>query len=660
MATTRLFMCCALLMLPALSRTAWAAAPPPAEAFGAIPQTDDVTLSPDGKVIAWQSRNGGETGVMVYDLESRKNKHGVRIEKTSKLRSLTWADNETLIVELSITDPNARAEDRRHEFFRFLSLDINTGTTRFLLMSGNRTYVTGAHLLSVRASKPKTVIMSTLDYSASNEREQIGSRIENRRKDSGWALSVFEVNTVTGAATLIEGGNPFTRYYLVDRTGAVVARSDFKPDDRVCSILAKQGAGWKEIYHAQDGTELYLEGLNAAGTAILALSNQPKDSHHLLSLPLDGSPMQVAFEDPTREINYVLHDRFTAAPVAILLGGANPVYHWLDPADQGRLASVQRAFPGKDVITGSESEDRQRVVAYVYGPSLPGVYYLVDFKAHSADIVGEEYPALNNAALGTVTSISYAARDGTQIPAYLTVPPGAKPQQLPLVVLPHGGPESRDWPRFDWWAQFLATRGYAVLQPQFRGSKGFGDAYRLAGRRQWGGLMQDDLSDGVRAMIAQGVADPARVCIVGASYGGYAALAGAAFTPELYACAVSINGVSNLPAMLGWEADTHGTESDEVSYWKESIGPKLDPEVIAKSPLKAVDAVRAPVLLIYSVDDTVVPPSQSREMAEALKSHGTPTTLLKLDGDDHWLSHTESRVQMLRAIDDFLAVNLRK
>jgi dipeptidyl aminopeptidase/acylaminoacyl peptidase len=148
---------------------------------------------------------------------------------------------------------------------------------------------------------------------------------------------------------------------------------------------------------------------------------------------------------------------------------------------------------------------------------------------------------------------------------------------LPLVILPHGGPESRDWLRFDWWAQFLATRGYAVLQPQFRGTVGFGDAFRLAGRRQWGGLMQDDLSDGVRAMITQGIADPQRVCIVGSGYGGYAALAGAAFTPELHACAVSVNGVSNLSEMLGWEADHHGTESDTLGYWRDSIGPSSIP-----------------------------------------------------------------------------------
>ena len=179
------------------------------------------------------------------------------------------------------------------------------------------------------------------------------------------------------------------------------------------------------------------------------------------------------------------------------------------------------------------------------------LYYLVDFRAQDRDR-RRDLSGARRAALGSIRITSFKARDGTQIPAYLTLPPGSEGKKLPLVVLPHGGPESRDWPQFDWWSQFLATRGYAVLQPQFRGSTGFGEAFRLAGRRQWGGLMQDDVTDGVQALISDGTADPGRVCIVGASYGGYAALAGATFTPQLYHCAASINGVSDLADMLQW------------------------------------------------------------------------------------------------------------
>jgi dipeptidyl aminopeptidase/acylaminoacyl peptidase len=293
-------------------------------------------------------------------------------------------------------------------------------------------------------------------------------------------------------------------------------------------------------------------------------------------------------------------------------------------------------------------------VVKVSSASGPPVYYLVDFQTHTAEIVGEEYPALATAKLGEVSTISYKARDGQDIPAYLTLPPGAEPHGLPLVVLPHGGPESRDYPTFDWWAQFLASRGYAVLKPQFRGSTGFGEAFRKAGYRQWGGLMQDDVSDGVAAMISRGIADPKRVCIVGASYGGYAALAGAAFTPSLYKCAVSINGVSNLPEMLGYLLRREGP----VSYWREHVGDSFDPALVAKSPGHAAQGITAAILLMHATNDTVVPFRQSEGMARALKFENKPAELIELRAEDHWLSQGETRIRMLRALEKFLAANL--
>jgi dipeptidyl aminopeptidase/acylaminoacyl peptidase len=224
-------------------------------------------------------------------------------------------------------------------------------------------------------------------------------------------------------------------------------------------------------------------------------------------------------------------------------------------------------------------------------------------------------------------------------------------------MLPHGGPEFQDDASFDYVAQFLASRGYAVLQPQFRGSTGFGVAHRKAGYRQWGKLMQDDVTDGVRAMIDQGIADPKRVCIAGMSYGGYSALAGAAFTPELYACAISVNGLSDLPNMLGYQRRVGGDESDRVAYWKEHIGPANDPDVIARSPARAARNVRAPVLLIHGIDDSIVPVAQSQGMMRALGSV-PPHELIELSGEDHWLSRSATRIRVLTEMERFLAKHL--
>ena len=331
-----------------------------------------------------------------------------------------------------------------------------------------------------------------------------------------------------------------------------------------------------------------------------------------------------------------------------------PTTWWLDAAAQMRYESVARAFPGRVLTVYSRSEDGTRVLAEVEDRSHPPIYYLVDFKTHGATIVGDAYPGLDNVTLGSVRTITYPARDGVAIPAYLTLPPGLAPKNLPMVVLPHGGPEARDTVGFDWLAQFLAMRGYAVLQPQFRGSTGFGDAFRRAGEGQWGGLMQNDVTDGVKAMVGQGIADPHHICIVGASYGGYAALAGAAFTPKLYACAVSINGVSDLPMMLGYEKGQFGSDSDSVAYWQQDIGSQFDSKVANHSPVNSAADVAAPVLLLHSTNDTVVPILQSQEMASALERSGKPVSVVELRGDDHWLSNAATRLEVLNDTERFL------
>jgi dipeptidyl aminopeptidase/acylaminoacyl peptidase len=226
---------------------------------------------------------------------------------------------------------------------------------------------------------------------------------------------------------------------------------------------------------------------------------------------------------------------------------------------------------------------------------------------------------------------------------------------LPVVILPHDGPNSRDEYEFHWLAQFLAVRGFAVLQPQFRGSIGFGRKLELAGDRQWGRLMQDDLSDGVKALIEQGVAEAGRVCIVGdGPYAGFAALAGAALTPELYACAVSVDGVSDASRYYGY-VSTHTEGSDFVYGLRDFIGSPTDAQLIAKSPLRNADHVKAPVLLLYSVDGGAVAPDQSEAMAAAL---GTRAKLIRLPGDLPWQWRTDTRIRVLKEIEEFLYAHM--
>lgn len=223
-------------------------------------------------------------------------------------------------------------------------------------------------------------------------------------------------------------------------------------------------------------------------------------------------------------------------------------------------------------------------------------------------------------------------------------------------MLPHGGPESYDEYGFNWLAQYFASRGFVVIQPQFRGSYGFGLQHLLAGRGQWGKKMQDDLTDGVNYFAPKGLIDAERVCIVGMSYGGYAALAGAAFTPDVYKCAVSINGVRDLESMIDNEKNQYGRNHWVVSYWQAVIDKeKLGDDFLELiSPINYVDKIKMPILLIHGENDLIVSLEQSEEMYDELSGEDKIVTFIELEDEGHHLQSNESRLQTLKAIDTFI------
>jgi dipeptidyl aminopeptidase/acylaminoacyl peptidase len=641
-----------------ISMPAPAAAPPPIAAFGQLPAMESVALSPSGNLVAWINNQGAQPLIHIFDL-AKGGTRGIGIPPDFKLRDLSWFDEETLFIHGSMAEKLREARGTTYEWFRTLALDVTNGNTRMLLHgTGTLRYVTGSALLSIRTAEPKKVVMASWNFSVLNYKESTGTRIAVGRKDEGWTYNLYQVDTTTGEPRLLEGGTAFTNDWVVDSAGQPIARSEWMVDRSSFRLVHRSGQSWSEFYHLETGEAPALLGLASDGTGVLMRAALSRPHLAIWRVPFDGGAPEIVVSDEHSDIAGLIRDPYSQAPTGAWSTGSKPEIFWFDDQARTRALSLTKAFGGKDADLIGRSADGTRTLVAVGTHATPTIYYIVDYKKRTADIVGEEYPALVDVALGEVRELTYKARDGYEIPAFLTLPPGGGDKQLGLVVLPHGGPESRDARHFDWLAQFIASRGYAVLQPQFRGSTGYGEAHRKAGYRQWGLLMQDDVTDGVQALIEQGVVDAKRVCIVGASYGGYAALAGAAFTPELYACAVSINGVSDLPNMLSFEKKTAGEESDSLAYWKDHIGTPRTPEVIAKSPARAVASVRAPVLLLHGVDDSVVPISQSRGMAKALKTLNKAHTLIELPGEDHWLSRSASRVRVLTELETFLAAHL--
>jgi dipeptidyl aminopeptidase/acylaminoacyl peptidase len=635
---------------------------PPVEAFTTARFTD-IVLSPDGTMLAMDELAPPNYRVVMLRIKDGQRLRTVSVDGSTKLRSLRWADDRTVLMSASVTlhrlgDNKAR---EKREVWRTVALDIDGGEPRTLLMDDDweRSGVTGATLEAVDIGKPGKVAMSTWDWSAARHRERTGTKMHDPRRDSGWTRNLYEVDLKSGRGVPIAFGTPYTSDWVVDADGAPVARSEWQADSRRYAVLASDGQRWKTIFELDSGETPWLAGLVADRRALVMIGKNASSREKAWALPLDGGAAYVLHEDPRGDVAGAITD-VRRIVVGLRVVNGDVEVHWLDQKRRLQSEALEQAFPGKRVVTLDRSRNGRQVLVRVGAGAEPPVVYLVDFDRGAADIVGETYPGLVGARLGTVRSYSYAARDGASIPAFLTLPPGVvDAEDLPLVVLPHGGPEAHDTDDFDWFSQFLATRGYAVLRPQFRGSTGYGEAHRKAGQRQWGGVMQNDVTDGATHLVETGQVDPRRICIVGASYGGYAALAGAAFTPDLYACAISINGVSDLPTMLGESSRRFGDDSDELSYWRDHIGAPTDPLVIARSPARAAGNVRAPVLLLHAVQDTVVPILQSELMQRALTDAGKPHQFVRLDGEDHWLSRPATRRQVVTEVGQFLATHLK-
>jgi dipeptidyl aminopeptidase/acylaminoacyl peptidase len=331
-----------------------------------------------------------------------------------------------------------------------------------------------------------------------------------------------------------------------------------------------------------------------------------------------------------------------------------PELVYTDAAIRQDAAQVAAALPDWRTTIADGTGDGRRLLVLASGGNRPGRYFILSRSDGSAVLapLGDTRPDIPADALAPVKPVAYQARDGLTIHGYLTLPPGAPKGPVPFVVMPHGGPSARDVLGFDYIAQMLASRGYGVLQPNYRGSRGYGGAFEEAGFQQWGLKMQDDLTDGTRWLIDRKLADPARICIVGWSYGGYAALMGAIKTPDLYRCAASMAGVTDLRRRLDRASQSRFADLNLPRF-------DSDPAVLAaNSPVLLADRIKVPVLLAHGRRDFTVPVEDTEAMEAALRQAGKSVRVLYFEDDDHYMFREGDRIAYLKALDSFLADSL--
>ena len=626
---------------------AQAPTPPPIEAYAALPALNNVAISPDGTKIAFIGTAANGVRQLAARTLAGQSLGAVGIGD-QKVRAVQWADNTHVLITTS-DYVTPRGFDSSAEIYNAQS--FNTDTQRFVTLmnstrggagttastqiggsSGRFNFIQGAPFQRIINGQLTTIVYSLgMDYSS----------------------TPFSVNLDTGVGTRLEDFEGVS-----DANGRAIARDQWDTDNGRYWVQAKDAVGWREIWSGDNyriETPRLLGYGRTTSTVLLSVPEATGDA--LFEVPLaGGAPRRLRFGD-MQEPTPIYH-RLTRELIGFsaLTENAYDVV-FLDPTLAQRWASVTAAYPNKTVQVVSATPDFDKVIIVTQGAGDPGSYALIDMAAGRATPLGSQYPAVPAAAMGEVRYIEYQAADGMRIPAYLTLPPGREPKNLPLIMLPHGGPGARDEPGFDHWSQLLASRGYAVIQPQFRGSTGYGTAHLEAGYGEWGRKMQSDLTDGVHYLRDQGIIDPARVCIFGWSYGGYAAMAGATLDPETYRCAIAGAGVSDLPRMLSWERDqTGGKDSIVMRFWKRFMGAdRINDNAIAQvSPARLADRVQGPVLLIHGRDDSVVPYEQSELFQRALQRAGKDVEMVELQGEDHWLSRASGRLRVSQVMIDFL------
>jgi dipeptidyl aminopeptidase/acylaminoacyl peptidase len=600
------------------------------------------TLSPDGSKLAYTSPTQNGRALVVKNLDTGE-LTGAMIEdfRTSGLR---WAGEDILL----LTASQARGVSG-------IVGDVDIAITiAFYLQEGME-----ARNLLDRARHST----QAFDSSAIVGIEPDTGRILVPVMDEQHNWDLLSVIPETRMVSVVAHGAELTRDWVVGGTTDGIVRLDYSNRDNNQMLRLKNADGWQTVHEIEpaDRPAYTLHGFLADGRlavsdTLLVPGNNRRDRLYALSLET-GETEDIVFENDQFDVSHTIIDPHNNLVVGVAWYDNFREVEWFDVELAERQGELELVLAGQSPRIQSWSTDRQRLLVVTEAGNEPAQYYIYDVLENTLEGIGPARDALSGGVLANRFPTRYPARDGTQIPAYLTLPAGPGPH--PTIILPHGGPEARDTGGFDRFAHFFASRGYAVLQPNFRGSSGYGHDWVLAGHGQWGrGIMQHDLSDGVAQLVAAGIADPDRVCIVGASYGGYAALAGAAFTPDTYTCAAAIAPVSELQETVEYARDRYGFRHWIMPVMYERFNGDASDEregpLRELSPLRFADEVTIPILLIQGREDTVVPVEHTRSMHQALRRADVDVEYIEMREGDHWLSTEAMRTTALSALENFL------
>lgn len=631
-----------------------------AKAFGARPSVEDLSLSPDGMSVAFVAPAAGQGSVVYVQSLAKGATRAVKpilgaTGKPERLGGCGWVSNQRLVCAIyGVVNNGILLEPA--EFTRLIAVNID-GTKLQPLSTRSNSFTRGIQLgggnvVDWLADEDGVVLMTRVYLPDDHTGSHIGSA--NR------GLAVDRIDTQTLRAQTVEPPREDAVTYISDGRGTI----------RVMGVRSRRGAigefdsGNIAYYYRAAGSRDWLAMGEPVGEdhkgfqpvavdhdANLAYGYKKLDGRlALYTVALDGSLKEdLVFARPDVDVGGLSRIGRRHRVVGVSYSDEFSHYHFLDPDFERLLMALAKALRGQPSLRIVDSSmDENKLLIRAGSDQDPGVYYLFDKKLRQLETFFVVRGELEGVKLASVKPIHYQAADGTQIPGYLTLPPGVDaPKDLPAIVMPHGGPSARDYWRFDWLAQFYASRGYVVLQPNFRGSTGYGDDFfKQNGFRSWPTAIGDVLDAG-RWLVAQGIAGPDKLAIVGWSYGGYAALQSAVVDPGVFKAVIAIAPVTDLPELK----EEHRDWSDFLVVSRE-IGE--GPHVKEGSPALNAAKIKVPVLLFHGEMDRNVLIRQSKEMAARLAAAGVPHELVTWPDVDHQLDDSAIRAEMLRKSDAFL------
>ena len=596
------------------------------------PERISPRLSPDGTRLAWIAPSDGVLNVWLAPVSPQTGVDWDRAEVVTDdtdrgIRQFAWAHDNRHLLYLQDTggDENWRLHD----------VDLTTMQRRDLTpFDGVQTQI-----VAMERDFPSDVLIGM-------------------NRDNPQLHDVYRLDLESGELTK-EVENPGFLGWLADPK--LVIRGAFapRPDGSIVSLVRDSaGDDWRELMTvpAEDALTTNAVTFSADGRSLLLVSSVGAETARLVRVDLATGAEDVLAADPEADVTEIRIDPDTREPQFAVVLGDRSKYIVLDPSVADDIAAIRALHPGDPSVVSADDAEMTWLVAFT-NDTGPVPFFAFDRARRQGSFLFDHQPALSRYTLAPMVPFSFKARDGLVIHGYATLPPEGGKVGLPTVLDVHGGPWARDEWGFDPEAQWLANRGYLCLQVNYRGSTGYGKAFVNAGDREWGAKMQDDLTDAVGHAIAQGWSDPKRIAIYGGSYGGYAALAGATFTPDLYCCAVDIVGPSNLKTLI----------ETVPPYWAPMIAqfhrrvgdPAKDVEFLwSRSPLSRADQISIPLLIAQGANDPRVKQAESEQIVAAMKEAGIEHEYMLFPDEGHGFAKPENRMRFYAAAEKFLARHL--